>query len=311
MGQPLHILGPLRHDCTGCGGCCHGVIVFLKPAEQEKLRVQARELGKPEPVEEGHIAFSHGRCPFQEDDDLCLVHRRYGLAEKPLLCQQYPLVLSRCEGEVRAGVDPGCYDGWKSWRDGPALQPRAGAVEPRPLGAAARRMEGRVLDLLDAPGLGLLQLAALLADERPDAGGLPPRFMRGALAAFQRARMSRGVDPERTGARLAAVLGPLFAHLEALDPSDLPPAPALTAEQQAFAIDVIQRMIFLRMVLGVGPVVVATLGAVGAIACGWSDPAPEVFGPAVAGWARAMRSPAVLEVLGPELSALLPPVVER
>jgi Fe-S-cluster containining protein len=285
--------------------------VWLTPAEQEKLRVQAHALGRADPVGEGRIAFSEGRCPFQEEDELCLVHRRYGLQEKPLLCQQYPLVLSRCEEAVRAGVDPGCFDGWRSWRDGPSLQPRAGAVEARPLGAAARRMEERVLDLLDAPGLGLARLAAVLADEPFDATGLPPRFCRGLIAAFRRARLSQGIDPERTGARLAGVLTPLFAHLEAMDPEALPPAPALTDEQQAFAIDVIQRMIFLRLVPGVGPVVVAALGAAGALACGWADPAPAVFGAALAGWTRAMRSPVVLEVLGPEVSALLPAVVER
>jgi Fe-S-cluster containining protein len=308
---PLHILGPLRHDCTGCGGCCHGVIVWLTPAEQDKLRLQARELGTPEPVDAGRIAFCQGRCPFQGRDELCRVHRRYGLAEKPLLCQQYPLVISRCEAEVRAGVDPGCYDGWRSWRDGPALEPRAGAVEPRPLRAADRRMEERVLDLLDAPGLGLARLAAVLADEPLGPGGLPPRFLRGAVAAMQRARLSQGIDPERTGARLAATLTPLFARVEALDPDSLPPAPALSDEQQAFALDAVQRMIFLRLVPGVGPVVVAALGVVGANACGWASPTPETFGAALAAWTRAMRSPVVLEVLGPELSALLPAVVER
>jgi Fe-S-cluster containining protein len=311
MAPPLHVLGPLHHDCTGCGGCCHGVIVWLAPAEQEKLRSLAQTLGRPDPVDGGRIAFSRGRCPFQEEDELCLVHRRHGLPEKPLLCQQYPLVLSRCEGEVRAGVDPGCFDGWRSWRTGPALEPRAGAVEARPLGAAARRMEARVLDLLDAPGLGVARLASVLADEPLDASGLPPRFCRGLIAAFSRARLSQGIDPERTGARLAGVLTPLFAHLEAMDPQVPPHALALADEQQAFAVDVIQRMIFLRLIPGVGSVVVAALGAAGAIACGWADPSPPAFGAALAGWARAMRSPAVIEVLGPELAALLPAVVER
>jgi len=312
MSAPLHVLGPLRHRCMGCGGCCHGVIVWLKPDEQDRLRAQAEALGRPDPVAERKIAFSGGRCPFQEDDDRCLVHRRFGLTEKPLLCQQYPLVLSRCEEGVRAAVDPGCYQGWQSWRDGPDLVARAAAVEPRPLGAAARRREEQVLDLLALPDLGLARFLSILAAEPiPACADLPPRFTHGLLAAAVGARFSRGLSPERSGARLAAVLTPVLRHAEGLDPSAPPPRPALAAAQEDFALDVVQRMVFLRIIPDIGPAVTAAIGAAGALLCGWYDPAPPAFGPAMAAWARAMRSPAVLQILAPELSALLPPVVER
>ena len=36
MSQPFHILGPLRHECTGCGGCCHGVDWAKTRAEQTR-----------------------------------------------------------------------------------------------------------------------------------------------------------------------------------------------------------------------------------------------------------------------------------
>jgi hypothetical protein len=61
----------------------------------------------------------------------------------------------------------------------------------------------------------------------------------------------------------------------------------------------------------VGPAVVAAIGVAGAFLCAWTDPAPAAFGPAMAAWARAMRSPAVLQILAPELAALLPTAVER
>jgi Fe-S-cluster containining protein len=306
MSQPFHVLGPLRHDCTGCGGCCHGVVVFLSDAEQRRVRGYAAQLELPDPVAEGRLAFEGGRCRFQGADELCRLHTLHGLEAKPLLCQQYPLVLVRTEQGVRAGGDPGCYDGWRSWDEGPLLEARAGAVEQRKLPPRAARHEDRLLDTLELQGLGLARLACLLAEEpASQPGGLPPGFTRRLIRRVGEAGLAERISPEASGAMLHAVVGPLLLGAEALDPENPPAWPVLTTRQEAFAIEMIRRMVFLRLVPGVPSPAVAVLGVIGAVLCAWHDPGPSGFGRAMAGWFRVMRSPAFLEALAPEPAALI------
>jgi Fe-S-cluster containining protein len=307
MSQPFHVLGPLRHDCTGCGGCCHGVVVFLSAEEQVRVRGFAQAMGLPDPVDQGRLRFEGGRCPFQGDDELCRIHSAHGIEAKPLLGRQYPLVLSRTEQGLRAGVDPGCYDGWRSWEQGPLLESRAGAVETRKLGPRAARHEDRLLDMLELRGLQLARLACLLADE-PAAvpGGLPPGFAQRLVTRIAQARLSTRISPEASGAMLHGVMAPVLSYAEALDPASLPAWPVLSPTQDAFAVELIRRMVFLRLVPGVtAPVAVAVLGVAGAVLCAWHDPSPAGFGRGLAGWTRIMRSPAFLEAVAPDPATLL------
>jgi Fe-S-cluster containining protein len=306
MSQPFHVLGPLRHDCTGCGGCCHGVVVFLSEAEQARVRGFAAAHELPEPVADGRLAFEAGRCHFQGEDELCRIHTHHGLDAKPLLCQQYPLVLSRTEQGLRAGVDPGCFDGWKSWDDGPLLEARAGAVEQRKLPPRAARHEDRVLDTLELKGLGLGRLACLLAEEpAAQPGGLPPGFTRRLVQRLIEAELSQRVSPGASGAMLHAVIAPVLRDAEALDPSAPPAWPVLTPRQDAFAIEMIRRMVFLRLAPGLPAPAVAVLGVIGAVICAWHDASSAGFGRAMAGWSRIMRSPAFLEAVAPDPAALI------
>jgi hypothetical protein len=306
MSQPFHVLGPLRHACTGCGGCCHAVAVFLSPEEQERVRGFADGMGLPDPVHDGRLRFEGGRCLFQDGDELCRIHKAHGLEAKPLLGKQYPLLLSRTEQGLRAGVDPGCYDGWRSWDAGPELEPRAGAVETRKLSPRAARQEDRVLDLLDSPGLSLGRLACILADELPtQPGGLPPGFTARLLERLASAGLSAMLSPEVSGALLHRVLAPVLVHAEALAPAEAA-WPVLAPAEDAFALEMIRRMVYLRLVPGSKePSAVAVLGLMGAVVCAWHDPAPQAFGRALAGWTRAMRSPALLEAIAPEPAALI------
>ncbi len=307
MSQPFHVLGALRHECTGCGGCCHGVVVFLSEAEQARVRGFAEQMGLPDPVADGKLAFSEGRCPFQGDDELCRIHKDHGLEAKPLLGKQYPLVLSRTEQGLRAGVDPSCFDGWKSWESGPLLEARAGAVETRKLSPRAVRHEDQLLDLLELKGLSVGRLACLLADEPASVpGGLPPGFAGRLAERLVAAGLSAKLSPQASGAMLHAVMAPVLATAEALDPAALPAWPVLAPPQEAFAIEMIRRMVFLRLVPGVkAPAAIGVLGVLGAIACAWNDATPEGFGRAMAGWTRIMRSPVFLEAIAPDPAALI------
>ena len=64
----------------------------------------------------------------------------------------------------------------------------------------------------------------------------------------------------------------------------------LAAGRQRLAIQARQEAALDRLLDRVPVVAVAMLGVVGAVACGWQDPAPDAFGRAMAGWVRAIRA---------------------
>jgi len=307
MSEPFHVLGPLHHACTGCGGCCHGVVVFVSEAERIRVRGFASQAGMVDPVVDGRLAFTDGCCPFQGGDERCRIHTDHGLEAKPLLCQQYPLVLCRTEQGLRAGVDPGCYDGWESWDAGPLLDSRSGAVEQRKLGPKAVRHEDEVLDMLELKGLSVGRLACILADEpASQPGGLPSGFTRRMVERAATAKLSGLLSPRASGAMLFGNAAPVLRSAEAFDPADLPAWPVLATSEESYAIEMIRRMVFLRLVPGVKvPAAVAVLGVVGAVLCGWNDPSPRGFGRGFAAWCRMMRSPAFLEAVAPDPASLI------
>ncbi len=307
MSPSLNVLGPLRHHCTGCGGCCHGVIVWLNDVEQAQVRNYAQAMGLPEPVVDRRLRFDKGRCVFQLDGGLCHIHAEHGLDAKPMLCRQYPLVLARTEDGLRAGVDPGCYDAWQSWVDGPELQARSAAVEVRELDPRAAQHEDRLLDLLDLEGLDLARFASMICDELPPREGLlPVGFARRLVVAMRRAKLSTLLTAEDSGAMLRDILTPMLEHIESLDPDRPQPWPVLAPSEDALALEVLRRLLFLRLVKTVtNPTGVVILGLAGAVVCAWYDPRPEVFGTAFAAWCRTMRAPAFLQALVPDPPALL------
>jgi Fe-S-cluster containining protein len=94
-----------RWDCTGCGLCCRGNIVPLDERDLKKLREQAWDQhpdfqGVQTVVREPTSGKTHrlaqradGSCVFLRPDGLCAIHKAFGLKEKPLVCQTYPLQL--------------------------------------------------------------------------------------------------------------------------------------------------------------------------------------------------------------------------
>ena len=79
----------------------------------------------------------------------------------------------------------------------------------------------------------------------------------------------------------------------------------LGAEQQAFAVDVIRRMVFLRAGI-LQPVALSTalLTLAGAVALAWVDPRPAAYGAALSSWTRVLRYQALWLRIAPEPAML-------
>jgi Fe-S-cluster containining protein len=103
---PPLVLEGSRFGCQGSGACCRGY-VFGPVSEQEKVRIESLDprkalpqLGlKPLFVAAGsssgkptyQLATSNEACVFLEHGSRCGLHRAFGPAAKPALCQLYPL----------------------------------------------------------------------------------------------------------------------------------------------------------------------------------------------------------------------------
>jgi lysine-N-methylase len=106
MTLPIRLL-PITEawDCNGCGRCCRGTIIRLNEGDQARLREQRWEQhpdfrGQKIMVRHGLWKPQYslakrkdGRCIFLEPDGLCRIHREFGLAAKPLICQMFPFQL--------------------------------------------------------------------------------------------------------------------------------------------------------------------------------------------------------------------------
>jgi len=288
---------PLTHTCARCGGSCRGVIVRLLPGEEAGIREVAARLGVADPVIEGALRRQDGACAFL-DEAGCRIHARFGAAAKPTICRQYPLVAVVTERGTRIGLDPGCYAGWREGGDPVSTE---GAVGPRlelpPPGVAA---EQAVLGLLE----GALGQALGALVEEPLEDGLPPRFLarwRQRLAELDWPVLLGSPD---AGASLRAALTPLASFVA--DPDRPARWPALSGEQEAWALDVVRRMVALRLLQAVrlGPHPAALLLLSGAVSCAMADPRPEAFGPALAAWTRALRAPGFRAALVPNAAVM-------
>ncbi|MFN7147662.1 MAG: hypothetical protein ACK4YP_28090, partial [Myxococcota bacterium] len=214
-----------------------------------------------------------------------------GPAATPTVDPQYLLGAVDTESGRRVGIDPGCYAGW-STRDAPAVALDGAHAHPSLLDPAAARQEAALLALLATPGLALPDALAAI--------GVAPGFEARWLAAVRAARLDVLLARPDTGAAVRnALTGPVAAVSGFVEPPSLALAPA----EKAWALEATRRILALRLCASF-PFVpgVALLALGGALLCGWADPRPAAFGPALAGWARAMRAPVWWSALvpGPE-----------
>jgi Fe-S-cluster containining protein len=276
MTDAARLLPRPRHACQGCGGCCHGVRVLVLDAERDGVERAAEALGVAAPLDGPYLAQIDGRCAFLRPDLRCGIHLALGEAAKPALCRQYPLVVVRGLDGFRAGIDPGAYEAWQGWQDGP--EPGRDVTV-----AVAEHPEDR----------------ALLARERDLAERLEVDDLRAAIEAI-------GADAGRFAARLAALLraapvpavlaatpGPVTrAHLSRLLRGargwrrPRPPWPST----DAWALHATRSHLLLRLGhADLTPDQVAVAMLAGALAAGWSSPAPAQRARTLSAWSRCIR----------------------
>lgn len=282
----------LRHACLACGGSCHGIQVpVLGDEERQRVERLAAELGVAEPIVEGRLRRVDGHCVFLGEDRLCTLHRVFGGASKPRLCQQYPLIVLRADGEVRVGLDPTCYTAIQTWRDGPEV-PEGAAVATRvDLPPAEQAWESRFLDLVEEPDATVAGLLSQLTGGGSINGGLPDGFAERWITVLREADFAGFFANTTMGPHPDGLLRPLIDVAQSLDPTTPPPWPALAPESEAWAIEATRRVVWLRMSTIVIPSVpaVAMLLLGGAVLCGWATPDPKQFGAYFAVWIRALR----------------------
>ncbi len=251
---------------------------------------QAAVLGIEEPIVDGALRRVEGRCAFLGTDNMCRIHARFGHDQKPLVCRFFPR-RSLVAGEVvRVGADPGCTSTWRSWRDGPLLD-LAALPSPRDESFPADLVaaEEGLIGLAGAPAMTIGLFGGVLAGDRSALPELPP-----GLAARLTTRLKHVTpylrDPDN-GDIAAGWLVPMADTIDAVDEASPPPiAGRLSAEQEAFAFEVLRRTLFLR--IGdevIPPIGQAILWLGGVLAAAWADPRPERFGPALSAWSRVSR----------------------
>jgi Fe-S-cluster containining protein len=282
----------MNHTCLACSGSCSGVKVRLFPEEQERIEQLGVQLGKPDVVENGFLRQIEGRCVFLEGR-LCQIHAEAGAEQKPMICRQYPLLKIRVGGELREGIDPGCYQHFKSWKGAEVDRSEERLVLPRP---GASPDEAVVLGLL-VGGVGLA--LQKLISEAP-VKGIPPRFaarLQGRLKTMPWERLLNSPD---AGPVLRVSLLPV-AEWSGQDGLGVW---QVGEEEEAFMLDVVQRAVRLQLYGEAipGPFPAALLTLCGALAAGLA--APREPGPVLAGWTRALRAPAFRAAFIPNVRSL-------
>lgn len=105
----IQIASQQRYSCICCGRCCQRFRVLLRPGEIKRLEKLSWGDDKPYvgTFFETFAGFPYfkrqpdGRCIFQDDDDRCLMHKRFGFEVKALTCRGYPLnYVSTWPGEI-------------------------------------------------------------------------------------------------------------------------------------------------------------------------------------------------------------------
>jgi Fe-S-cluster containining protein len=307
--QPCRVLAPLRHRCGGCGASCESVQVSLpRPEARAQVLRQARELGIPDPIIDGHLRRVGARCAFLDERDECRIHARFGGAAKPVACQQFPLVRVETESGPRAGIDPECFHAHGPVAALPLLDSTGLLARSVHFDPEQAHSEGVLLGALGAEDASVAQVLSLLAGRPPGpAGALPPGLAGRWIQRLQGAGLERFLDPEIAGAGLRGSLWPAFARVPALDPGSPPAWPVLDDQGEAVVLQAVRALVFLRLCASQLELVqgVTLLGLLGGVLLAWNDPGHEPLARGMAGWCRLMRGPHFWRALTPDLDHML------
>ena len=284
----IETLGPLRHICHASGGCCQGNVAMLKKTEESQVQEQGQLLSIQEPVRDGAIRKAGGSCVFLNPDRLCRIHAQFGEFNKPTVCQQFPLVAIHTEDEIRIGIDPGCLSAWKTWKDGPQVQPGALLSTKNPISQQARIHEQSLLDLLSIEGATIFGVIDQLT-------GNAKQFYQRWSTHIQSVPLLDVLSRDGTAPIFQEHLSPLAT----LSPDTADLSFSLP-DQEEWVLESAQRMLYLRFLSKeLTPHAATLLCLGGALACSWAHRTPLTFGPAFAAWNRAIRSNVLLKTLLP------------
>jgi Fe-S-cluster containining protein len=303
----IEVLSDLRHACHLCGGCCQGVYVrLLDQAEEHRIQEAASTLGVEQPIVGNRLRLDKGRCVFLGSDNLCRIHGTLGAEVKPTLCRQFPLVGHRVDDNVRLGLDPGCYSSIESYLDGPLVEDTGVVASKAALAPEQRSFEERLIDLCGSEGMRITGLLHALTGEPPtQQGGLQPAFSRRVVDLLQRTDLLELLDDPDTSPLLRDTLRPVCAAVATWNVASPPAWPALSDSQEAFALDALQRMLYLRLAPKLPSVAgMALLMLVGVVAVAWSTEDERSFGYGLAAWSRALRAPVFWRALAPDAAAM-------
>jgi Fe-S-cluster containining protein len=307
-GRPMSAAGVVkalsepRHRCFGCGGSCRGVRVRLLEGESERIAANAAALDIHDPIECSMLRAVDGACVFLDEAERCRLHAHFGASSKPLICQQYPLVVLKTEAETRVGIDPGCYNAWRTAPEDPSILTDSAVSIAVRLNPDQERAERAFLALAQSktasvPGILSALCTGALDGELP--AGLGSRIAERLKAMDLPALLAQ---PE-AGRSLREALAPVARRVAELDPV-LPPPYRVPPALDAHAVDVVRRMLFLRLQPNLPVQATALLTLTGAVAAAWTSTEMPVFGPALAAWTRALRAPPFWRALIPDETAL-------
>ena len=302
---PIDTLQPLRFQCLACGSCCHGVQVELDDDEHDRIRDVAERMGVEDPIVHGLLRQEGGKCVFLQPDGKCGIHARYGEQVKPLVCRQFPFVLLDTESGRRAGVDPSSFNTLATWHTAPPLEEAVGRARPSRLDPPAQRAEQAILGWCGADDATVASVLGKLCGTSEAVPDLPPGFASRLITRLKRMRLDLLLQARDGGPAQRAALQPLVDGITRWDPEDPPGWPALSDNEDAFAVEVTRRMVFLRLATRI-PLVQGTalIMLSGAVALGWACPEPERFGPAIASWSRLIRGGTFWQSLTPTPQAM-------
>jgi Fe-S-cluster containining protein len=293
-GQRTHATPPekrvLRHVCTACGGCCQGVrIPLYNDEEVRKVQAAAKQLGVDDPIDGRALRLSSGRCAFLAEDNRCRIHAELGAEHKPIPCRQFPLIAIAVGEDIRMGVDPASYGAWRSWRAGAPLPDGAAIASSPPAPGGQEALEDHFVLMCEDPQASLAGLLSVVTREPTDRSVLPTSFAARLAQRLNDLDLSPFIEHDDIGEQLSRSLEPLRAHRGRFRADASWPG-VLRPEDEAWAIESIRRVIYLRLLPQIPSVSVAALLLLsGAVACSWACPTPETFHRSWTGWIRALR----------------------
>lgn len=293
--QRTHVTRPvnatLRHECTACGGCCQGVRVpVYNDQERERVRRAAAHLSVLDPIDGDALRMVKGRCVFLGDDFKCRIHAALGSRAKPIPCRQFPLIAVSTPDHVRIGIDPASYGAWSSWIDGEPLPDGPVVASSPPAPGGQDRVEAQLVALCEDEGASIPGLIAVLTREPTDKGVLPTGFAQRWAQRMAQVDLDSFLAHEAVGPSLRSALDPIARARTTWTGSPPPWPDTLRAQDHAWAVEAVRRVLYLRLLPGIPNVSAAALLLLGGVvSAAWTDPRPDAFHRALTGWLRALR----------------------